>query len=600
MSLARSVRHVVMSLALLPWATTIVQAQVREVRRARIELQRDSLRLDSARRAALALTAAQRDGRLAQARMPSLVDSTEEAARRVLARFKLVPAITVQATPDPARDGRVLSQRPRAGAALPAAEDTVQLVVQRHVPARLVEVPDVTRASLPDAVQRLEARRLNARFSALSRVSSAFATVVAQSPAGGTRVPAGDTIDLTVEVRSVVPWIVGEEVSVATRMLAARGLRLEVAGEEYDAIVPAGRIARQRPDSGTPAPIRSVVTVRVSLGTPPPVATQTMPRLLDRTLGDALIAIRPLELTVGHVDTMIDAARAGRVVRQAPEAGRAVSAGDRVDVTVAVAAPTQRRVPAVVGLTFDAAIRALDDSGFVAAARLAPAPGENAGVVLAQEVPPGTERPARSVIGLTVSDSAAPTVATSFTMPDVVGLPRDSAIERLGVLSPVIEIVDSLTSNAGENDRVLATTPEPGAIVLPPVDVVLRVARLQPPAAQTAQTTGDSVASRPEPTRFPWLLVLGGAAMLGVVALFLKGRTKPPPGNGPEPPPGHGPDPSPPVVVTLRPSVGDLPVVAVSPNESLVAAEVTLVDAPSEVTLEHPGPLVATEETSHG
>jgi beta-lactam-binding protein with PASTA domain len=198
----------------------------------RIDQQRDSLRRDSVRRAGLAspevpLTATQ------IRRMPSVVDSTVPAARRTLSRLKLIARIDPQDTRDPVGDGLVVAQTPAAGDTLPRTSRIVSLIVRRYVPAEMVEVPDVTGQLLGEAVRRVQEVPLTARFGTMSRRSNQYATVVGQTPSPGTRVPAGDTVVLTVEVLSMVPRVVGNDLAVATQTLIDRGLRIRVVGEEY-------------------------------------------------------------------------------------------------------------------------------------------------------------------------------------------------------------------------------------------------------------------------------------------------------------------------------------------------------------------------------
>ncbi len=411
-----------------------------------------------------------------QRRMPSVIDSTFDGAARVLARYKLTPAPSYRDTPTEALDGRVFSQEPVAGQPIPIPPASIALGVYRYVRVDSIAVPSVTGIPLLLAVRQLQRAGLVPRFSRQGLRSAAVAIVSAQEPPAGTRVAPGATVTLTVDVSTRVPWVVGSDVATATQRLATQGLVLEPRGGDYSDSIAAGRIVRQHPDSGIAARPGEVVAVWTSLGQHPREPERLMPRLVGLSLGEASAALAPLGLAVTHVDSVIDATGTGRITKQDPPEGALVHTSDQVDVQLAVP-PQGRRVPWVVGRTLPEGAQALRDAGFTPRARLVPAGEAARGVIIAQSVDSVVVRPPRTLVLLTATDTVGPPPPETRDMPNVVGMARDEAIEALKFLSPALRTVAEATSRKEEENRVVAQAPPVGAIVLPGVDVVLRVGR---------------------------------------------------------------------------------------------------------------------------
>lgn len=587
-------------------------------------------------------------------RMPDVRDSTLDGARRVLARLKLTPTVTLRDTPDQARDGRVADQSPPPLTTLPNAPVEVQLTVHRYVPQRTVVVPNVVGVALPLAIRTLARASLVPRYgSTVAR--TLIATVVDQSPAAGTSVAAGEEVTLTVDVTARVPDITGADRPTALQQLARAGLVTDDRGAEYSDSVAAGRVSRQHPEPGTLVHPGDAVGVWISQGPHPVVPTVRMPRLVGLTLSRAEALLASLQLRVTHIDSVIDAARSGRIIDQRPTEGSDVHADDPVEVRLAMA-PAQTRVPWVVGMPWTRGSAILARVGFVARQRLTPlAPGQGPGRIVAQDVDSSQTRPLGATIELTVTDSAV-AAPTTRDMPSVIGMTRDAATDSLGFLSPEITVVEVATANAREGGTVLGQSPAPGTGVAPPVSVVLRIGRFQPrdsavvpgdtsraivpdliarsldsartllrtagltlgdvvipgtlrdsivttqlPVAGLALARGSAVSvvlavqlppsgggddDRDDGFRFllPVLLIVAGA--IAALLLFRMATRKPP-------------KPTLQVRVHLEPSTDAGPEVLRLPDESLVSLTVTLVDAPPAITLDHDGPIIAREEAGH-
>lgn len=601
-------------------------------------------------------TAAQLGAQLSaqQRRMPDVRDSTLDGARRVLARLKLTPTVATRDTTDQARDGRVADQSPAPLTTLPNAPVEVQLTVYRYVPQRTVVVPNVVGIALPLAIRALARASLVARYgSTVAR--TLIATVVDQSPAAGTSVAAGDEVTLTVDVTARVPDVTGADRPTALQQLARVGLVMDDRGAEYADSVAAGRVTRQHPEPGTLVHPGDVVGVWISQGPHPVVAAVRMPRLVGLTPPRAEALLASLQLRVTHIDSVIDAARAGRIIDQRPAEGSDVHAGDPVDVRLAVA-PAQTRVPWVVGMPWTRGSAILARVGLVARQRLTPlAAGQAPGFIVAQDVDSLQSRPAGATIELTVTDSvvAAP---TTRDMPRVIGMTREAATDSLGFLSPEITVVEVATKEAREGGIVLGQSPAPGTGVAPPASVVLRVGRYEAPGPVISQgdtsraivpevvalsldsartllrlaglTLGDVVIpGTPRDSVVTTQLPVAGIALArgSAVSVVLAVQLPPDDRDG-----GGGDDgirrllpvllivggaiaalllfraatrkpPRPTLQVNVRvePSADAGPDVLRLPDESLVSLTVTLVDAPPAITLDHDGPLIAREEVGH-
>jgi beta-lactam-binding protein with PASTA domain len=428
-----------------------------------------------------------------QRRMPSVIDSTLDGATRLLALLKLTPAPTFRDTPIARLDGRVFSQEPAAGQPIPVPPAPITLGVYRYVRVDSVTVPLVTGTPLLLAIRQLQRAGLVPRYSRQGLLSTAVATVSGQAPVAGARVALGDTVSLTLDVSIRVPWVVGADVATATQRLVRQGLVLELGGGDYSDSIAAGRIVRQRPDSGMAAHPGEAVTVWTSRGQHPREPEHRMPLLRGRSLAEATAALAPLGLAVTHVDSAVDAAMAGRIVAQRPREGATVHPSDQVDVTLAVL-PQGRRVPWVVGRPLSAGAQVMRDSGFTPRPRLVPADGAARGMIIAQSVDSGVIRPPRALVVLTATDTAGPPPPQTRDMPNVVGMERREAIQALQFLAPALRTVEVATPREEEANRVVSQAPPAGTIVLEGVAIVLRVGRfapLQPP--RDSQPTDSAI-----------------------------------------------------------------------------------------------------------
>jgi serine/threonine-protein kinase len=116
----------------------------------------------------------------------------------------------------------------------------------------------------------------------------------------------------TVEVPSVMNMTVIE----ADKALGKEGLDLKIEGEDFDSVIPSGRIIRQDVPAGKTVKERRAIKVVISKG--PRVLS--IPLLVSETLQNAEALLMQKGLRVGKVITVhSDAAEKGVIIAQKPE-----------------------------------------------------------------------------------------------------------------------------------------------------------------------------------------------------------------------------------------------------------------------------------------
>lgn len=151
------------------------------------------------------------------------------------------------------------------------------------------------------------------------------------------------------EARS--PDLVGLPLAEAERSAQRAGLELRsypVAARGVAADV----VVEQAPPAGAVVRAGRVVSVGVHV----PAEADRMPALVGVTAQDALATLRGLSLPSPDIDYVASDRPTGRVVDQAPPAGRSVAPGDRIRLTVARGtSSSQVEIPDVTGLEVESA-----------------------------------------------------------------------------------------------------------------------------------------------------------------------------------------------------------------------------------------------------
>ena len=228
-------------------------------------------------------------------------------------------------------------------------------------------------------------------------------------------------------------------------------------------------------------------------------STVVVPDVVGTTSSEATATLREAGLEVNVVSVPSDDAPAGQVIAQDPGAGDEVDEGSSVRLNVAreadttttgtttegttttgetttggtttaettttdttpttTAAPEPAVVPDVVGGSLADAARAFGDEGLKVAVVYVPS-NEPRGSVVAQAQPPGTELEQGDTVQVNASRGANPPADAS--VPDVVGLERDDARERLGDAG--FEVL-AIELGESDEDEVVSQSPAAGASI---------------------------------------------------------------------------------------------------------------------------------------
>ncbi len=421
--------------------------------------------------------------------VPELSGLTRAEAEAALVAAGLsVGAVTEEYSSD-VPEGQVIRQTPLAGIYLASGSAVAFFVSLGPVPVT-VPVPNVRGLTVPEAEAALAEAGLTA--GAVTEEYSATVPagrIIRQTPAAGTEVAPGSAVALVVSlgiapVTVPVPNVTGLTVPEAEAALAAAGLVVGGASEEYSATVPAGRIFRQDPAAGIQVAPGAAVAFVVSLG-PAPVAVPDVTGLSRAAAVSVLAAagLVPGPVTEEHSDTVpLD-----RVIRQTPPAGAQVPPGTPVGLVLSLGpAPQGVAVPRVVGLARSAAEAALGAVG-LAAGTVTEAyhPTTPAGQVIGQTPGAGQRVPAGTAVDLVLSKGADP---ATVTVPDVARLPRAAAEAALTAAGLAVGAVTETHSGLVPAGAVVRQDPPAGVLAAPGAAVALAVSLgVDPKAVETAR-----------------------------------------------------------------------------------------------------------------
>jgi serine/threonine-protein kinase len=199
--------------------------------------------------------------------VPSLTGLTQtEAADTAAARGFTLTTVRVQAAGAP---GRVIDQAPQPGAEL---ERGARMMIVVSVARRQVTVPKLAGSTADAAEQLLTSQGLQANRKTVDSVKPK-GTVVAQDPAGGTKLAPGSTVTLSVSSgkgQVEVPAVQGMSQGEAVAAIVDAGLvpvMIEVPSQRSR-----GTVIAQDPPANQQAPAQSKVRINVSGG---PASTET-------------------------------------------------------------------------------------------------------------------------------------------------------------------------------------------------------------------------------------------------------------------------------------------------------------------------------------
>ena len=148
-----------------------------------------------------------------------------------------------------------------------------------------------------------------------------------------------------------VPDVVGRQMALATQLLEARKLRVNVA-ETYDEKTPPGQVVSQSPEAGSSVKEDRVVTIYVSRGG----EELTVPDVKGLARRAAEEKLGKMGLKVGHVYEKEADSDTGTILAQEPAPGTKIVKGSSVDLTISKGKQIKLvRVPDYTGGTVEAA-----------------------------------------------------------------------------------------------------------------------------------------------------------------------------------------------------------------------------------------------------
>jgi beta-lactam-binding protein with PASTA domain len=373
--------------------------------------------------------------------VPVVSERPLKLAVAIIQRARLAPRVIMTSSGGKVTPGSVISQKPAAGARVPIGSvvaividttrvNTTSVGSTRVGAAPTTLVPNVVGSRLKVALAKLEGDSLLGIVKVVRRTDLSRAVVANQEPMAGARVSMRSRVVLTIVIDSTttVPRVVGRDEAGVKRAIDEAELEL-VVQQGPDANVPAGLASNQDPKAGTRIRIGSSVTVTFSTGVPP----IAVPNVRDSTREGAERVIVAAALRVANVDTVNATTGFGRVVRQEPTAGAMVPPRSTVHLDIGRRDPDSPvRVPSVLTMTVergDGLLTKLRLRLHVDGSRPDAAP---VSTIIQQDPAPGSTAPPGSEVHVWTASPLPPPPPDSAVIPSVVGLTRDSAIERLG------------------------------------------------------------------------------------------------------------------------------------------------------------------------
>jgi eukaryotic-like serine/threonine-protein kinase len=278
-----------------------------------------------------------------------------------------------------------------------------------------------------------------------------------------------------------VPDVEGIREALAVQEIRDAGLEPNVR-RQPNADVPRGIVASQDPEPPQRADRGTFVTIIVSSGKP----KVTVPDVVGDDRDDAVVELRDAGLTpnVVEVNSPEDP---GTVLATAPKAGDVVVEGTSVRVNVSKG-PRPIEVPNVIGQAFESAESTLLGAGF-AVDRADVEDSADAGIVVGQDPPAGSEQSRGSTVTLQVSQGPS-----TQAIPDVTSQDVAQARQTLRDLGFRVRVQEEDTEDESLDGLVISQDPPGGTELEPNTVVTLIVGRFvpfeePPPPPTTTETT---------------------------------------------------------------------------------------------------------------
>ncbi len=203
---------------------------------------------------------------------------------------------------------------------------------------RIVEVPRVVELTLSEAESTLQAAELRpGRITEQESDTAEPGTVIAQSPAPGTAVRVGESVDLVLAARAPttpVPNVAGLAEAEALARLRDAGLVPGTRTRQPSDTLPTGTVIATDPRAGIEVRRGSLIDVIISDGP----ALVSVRSVTNRPLDEAVERLREQGLVVDVFEEANPAVAPGVIIRQFPLAGEQVVVGATVSIWVSTGA----------------------------------------------------------------------------------------------------------------------------------------------------------------------------------------------------------------------------------------------------------------------
>ena len=229
-----------------------------------------------------------------------------------------------------------------------------------------------------------------------------------------------------------VPQVVGLTLNEAQQRLGDAGLVVRIGDGRCSETVVADVILEVRPDEGARLEEGDRVILVPSLGHAP----VEVPDLIGKEIPKAKELLREGDLRIGRVShAYSDTFAAGQIMKQGVKAGNLADFNGEIDVVVSDG-PAPVAVPKVVGKTQEQATSLLTTAGFLLDVSEDVSEEVPRGHVISQDPASGGELQPGETVAIVVSLGPP-----EFPMPDVVGMTREAAVQRLTSLGLEVDVV---------------------------------------------------------------------------------------------------------------------------------------------------------------
>lgn len=262
---------------------------------------------------------------------------------------------------------------------------------------------------------------------------------------------------------SPTPDVIGQSFDAAATTLAAEGLVLVAASEDYSEDVPPGSILTTDPEPGAGVAPGGSVNAVVSLGP----ERYAVPDIRGSTPTEATEAIVAAGLASGgRVEAFDSEVPAGQVAATDPQIGANVPPDTPVDLIVSKG-PEPVELEDVTGRKQSVAVKRLEESGVQVSITKEFSDSVPDGRVISMKPKATTVVDAGSTVAIVVSKGPPP-----VQVPDLIDMRQKAAVEQLQRLGLKAEIDDGAVTRL---NRVFDQSPSPGEMVPKGTTVILRI-----------------------------------------------------------------------------------------------------------------------------